>query len=98
MTNTNSNNGQGYPPSVLIVEDSPPQALKLKLALEHNGCNVYWSETGLGGLGMAQEKIFDLIVLDVELPDINGFEVCKSYAYHARPSRKCASWIRSRCS
>ena len=77
MTNTNSNNGQGYPPSVLIVEDSPPQALKLKLALEHNGCNVYWSETGLGGLGMAQEKIFDLIVLDVELPDINGFEVCR---------------------
>ncbi len=64
-------------PSILIVEDSPPQALKLKLALEHNGCSVYWSETGLGGLGMAQQKRFDLIVLDVELPDINGFEVCR---------------------
>jgi DNA-binding response OmpR family regulator len=73
-----SNNGKSpYPFSVLLVEDSPPQALKVKLALENSGCHVYWSETGLGGLGIAQEKRFDLIVLDVELPDINGFEICR---------------------
>jgi DNA-binding response OmpR family regulator len=63
--------------SVLIVEDSQPQGLKLKLTLESNGCHVDWAETGLGGLEMAQQKHFDLIVLDIELPDINGFEVCK---------------------
>jgi DNA-binding response OmpR family regulator len=63
--------------SVLIVEDSQPQALKLKVTLENNGCHVDWAETGLGGLDMAQQKRFDLIVLDIELPDINGFEVCK---------------------
>jgi len=64
-------------PSILIVEDSPPQALKTKLTLESNGCQVHWAETGLSGLDAAQQKPFDLIVLDVELPDINGFEVCK---------------------
>jgi DNA-binding response OmpR family regulator len=63
--------------SVLIVEDSQPQALKLKLTLENNSCHVDWAETGLGGLELAQQKRFDLIVLDIELPDINGFEVCK---------------------
>jgi DNA-binding response OmpR family regulator len=82
MMNTNTHigpdNGQAmFPPSILIIEDSPPQALKLKLALEHEGCNVDWADTGFGGLEIAQQKCFDLIVLDIELPDTNGFEVCK---------------------
>ena len=65
-------------PAVLIVEDSPPQALKTKLALESTGCQVTWADTGLGGLDMARQDTFDLIVLDIELPDINGFEVCRN--------------------
>lgn len=73
-----SGRGQnGDRPAILIVEDSRPQALKLKLALEDNNCQVYWSETGLGGLSIAEDKELDLIVLDVELPDINGFEICQ---------------------
>jgi DNA-binding response OmpR family regulator len=67
----------GQMASILIVEDSPPQALKLKLALESSGCQVHWAETGLGGVDMARKNQFDLIVLDIELPDISGFEVCK---------------------
>jgi DNA-binding response OmpR family regulator len=75
---THSANGKISPSfSVLMVEDSPPQALKMKMALENDGCRVYWSETGWGGLGMAQQRPFDLIILDVELPDINGFEICR---------------------
>jgi DNA-binding response OmpR family regulator len=69
-------NRDGHP-LILIVEDSAPQALKLKLALETGGCQVHWAETGLGGLDIAHQKQFDLVVLDIELPDINGFEVCK---------------------
>jgi len=64
-------------PTVLIVEDSAPQALKVKLTLENNNCQVYWADTGIEGLNIAQQKQLDLIVLDIELPDINGFEVCK---------------------
>lgn len=78
----NTNNGHttnvSDRPSILIVEDSPPQALKTKLALESSGCQVTWADTGLGGLDMARQDTFDLIVLDIELPDINGFEVCQN--------------------
>jgi len=77
MNVDNNTNNERNHPSILIVEDSPPQALKLKLSLENNGCFVHWEDTGLGGVKAAQQDEFDLIVLDVELPDINGFEVCK---------------------
>ncbi|HMQ52963.1 MAG TPA: response regulator [Anaerolineae bacterium] len=63
--------------SVLMVEDSAPQALKTKLALETIGCSVYWADNGTEGLAAALKQKFDLIVLDIELPDINGFEICK---------------------
>lgn len=69
--------GNAKPPSILIIEDSHPQALKTKLTLESNGCQVQWADTGLGGLELARKHSFDLIVLDIELPDINGFDVCK---------------------
>ena len=64
--------------TVLIVEDSIPQALRLKLALENNGCQVDWAATGQAGLTLARQKNFNLIILDIELPDTTGFEVCKN--------------------
>jgi len=73
----NMNRQMDGQPTVLIVEDSAPQALKVKLTLENNNCQVYWADTGLEGLIIAQQKYLDLVVLDIELPDINGFEVCK---------------------
>ncbi len=79
-TNTHPGAGNGQmvePLSILIVEDSPPQAIKLKLMLESTGCHVCWADTGLAGLEIAKQKYFDLIVLDIELPDIDGFRVCR---------------------
>ncbi len=77
-TQIGSSNGETDSPlSILLVEDSPPQALKIKLTLESEGAHVYWADTGNGGLDIAQQRVFDLIVLDIELPDTNGFEVCK---------------------
>lgn len=62
---------------VLIVEDTPVQALRVKLVLERSGCYVQWADTGHGGITSAQNANFDLVILDIELPDISGFEVCK---------------------
>ncbi|GIK37743.1 MAG: response regulator [Chloroflexota bacterium] len=78
MTSNNSNAEAVYRPSILIVEDSPPQALKVKLVLESNGCQVVWADTGWAGVAAAKNQRFDLIVLDVELPDIDGFTVCRN--------------------
>ena len=63
--------------SILMVEDSPPQALKLKISLENNGYYVYWAGTGSEGLQVVKQRTFDLILLDIELPDTNGFEICR---------------------
>lgn len=77
MTSPNINGYTAYQPSVLLVEDSPPQALKVKVVLESHGCQVVWAETGWAGFEAAKNRTFDLIVLDVELPDIDGFTVCR---------------------
>lgn len=62
--------------SILLVEDTAVQAMRFKTNLEENGCTVRWVENGLDGLKAAREAYYDLIILDIELPDINGFEVC----------------------
>lgn len=77
MTTENTATLDKINPRILIVEDSPLQAQKIKLTLENNNCQVYWTETGQDGLDLAKEKYLDLIVLDIELPDITGFEVCR---------------------
>jgi len=77
MTTENTTTLNKINPRILIVEDSPLQAQKIKLTLENNNCQVYWTETGQDGLDLAKEKYLDLIVLDIELPDITGFEVCR---------------------
>lgn len=62
---------------VLIVEDSPTQAIKTKLILEGKNYEVFVAADGDEGLNKATELKPDLIVLDVYLPTMSGFEVCK---------------------
>jgi DNA-binding response OmpR family regulator len=64
------------PSTVLIVEDSPTQALHLQALLERKGLKVLLAHDGQVGLQMAQELRPDLIVLDLELPKMNGLQVC----------------------
>lgn len=63
--------------SILLVEDTPTQATRFITTLENGGCTVNWVETGLDGLAAARHGLYDLIILDIELPDIDGFEVCR---------------------
>jgi PleD family two-component response regulator len=68
---------RGVVKKVLIVEDSPTQAIKTKQILEGKGYEVYLAAEGNEGIGKATELKPDLIVLDIYLPTISGFEVCK---------------------
>lgn len=63
--------------TILLVEDSTTQALRLQALLEQAGLNVLWAQDGQAGLDMAQQWLPDLIVLDVQLPKMNGFQVCE---------------------
>lgn len=63
--------------TVLIVEDSPVQALALEHLLARQGLRVLCAPDGQSGVTMAQQHTPDVIVLDIEMPDMNGFEVCR---------------------
>lgn len=62
---------------VLIVEDEHPLAHALELKLGHEGYETVVAATGTAGLKAAQDENFDLILLDVILPEIDGFSVLK---------------------
>jgi DNA-binding response OmpR family regulator len=63
--------------TILIVEDSPAQALALKHLLREEGLRVLWAPDGLVGVTLAQQFMPDAIVLDVEMPRMGGFEACR---------------------
>jgi signal transduction histidine kinase/DNA-binding response OmpR family regulator len=62
-------------PLVLVVDDQQPAAVMLQRLFEHHGYTVECAYDGLSALRMAREKLPDLILLDVLMPGISGFEV-----------------------
>lgn len=63
--------------TILVVEDSPTQALLLEALLGETGHNVIWALDGRQGLAMARQMQPDLIILDLEMPELNGDEVLR---------------------
>jgi len=63
--------------TILVVEDSPTQALLLEALLGETGHNVIWALDGRQGLAMARQMQPDLIILDMEMPELNGDEVLR---------------------
>lgn len=64
--------------SVLVIEDEPVIADLVKLHLRDLGCQVKLAHDGIVGLAEAQAKQYDLIVLDLMLPGIDGLEICRN--------------------
>src|SRR5271168_229931 len=64
-------------PRVLVVDDEPNIRELVQVALKFHGCAVTTGATGSDALRLAATDQPDLIVLDVMLPDIDGFEVCR---------------------
>ena len=62
---------------ILVVEDDASILKGLKMNLELEGYSVIGAEDGEKGLALAWEEHPDLVILDVMLPKMNGFEVCK---------------------
>lgn len=62
---------------ILCIEDDAAILMPLRYALEREEWQVTWANTGSQAITFVQQQTFDFIILDVGLPDINGFDVCK---------------------
>jgi DNA-binding response OmpR family regulator len=64
-------------PHILIVEDDKKIAASIKLYLEHDGYKTALACDGYAALEVFRAKRFDLIILDLMLPGINGIDLCR---------------------
>jgi two-component system response regulator ArlR len=64
-------------PRILLVEDEQSIARFIELELQHEGFDVVHHSNGRLGLDSAKTEEFDVILLDVMLPELNGIEVCR---------------------
>ncbi len=65
-------------PTILIAEDEPQIANLVKFKLEKSGFQVLWGENGKQALELINEHKPDLVILDVMMPIMDGFEVLRA--------------------
>ncbi len=63
--------------NILYIEDNPDNMMLVKRALEARGYRLLEAVNGLTGVATAEQQEVDLILLDINLPDIDGYEVAR---------------------
>ena len=63
--------------NILYIEDNPDNMMLVKRALEARGYKLLEAINGLNGVAAAEIEEVDLILLDINLPDIDGYEVAR---------------------
>ena len=77
MENVESKNNSSPIYKVLVVDDTIEHLFFLSNILEHNKITTFHASNGKNALEFAQKENLDLILLDVSMPEMNGFEVCR---------------------
>ena len=62
---------------VLLIEDDSAMAQSIELMLKSEGFNVYTTDLGEEGVDLGKLYDYDIIILDLQLPDMSGFDVLK---------------------
>ena len=68
---------------ILIVDDSPSQLMGIRRIVEKLGHDALTAEDGAAGVEAAKREIPDLILMDVVMPNLNGFQATRSIAREA---------------
>ena len=71
--------------SVLIIEDNEQNMYMLSYLLENNNYNVIKAFNGIDGLQLAHDKHPEIILIDIQLPDMDGYEICNKLRYNGLP-------------
>lgn len=72
--------------NILYVEDNPDNMILVQRALEAHGYHLLKAVNGLSGVEMAEREEVDLILLDINLPDIDGYEVARRLRHSSKTS------------
>ena len=72
------------PPTILVVEDDPTLGRMLRDVLEAEGYQAVVAPSGEAGLSYALREVPELLLLDIMLPGMDGFEVVSKLRAHAR--------------
>lgn len=73
-------------PVVLVVEDEGDMQMLLRGLLEHQGFEVLIAGNGIEGLDLAEKRLPNAIILDIMLPKMDGFQVCRLLKYNEKYS------------
>ena len=71
--------------NILYIEDNPDNMLLVQRALESRGYKLLKAMNGLDGVETAEKEDIDLILLDINLPDIDGYEVARRLRKSNKP-------------
>jgi DNA-binding response OmpR family regulator len=64
------------PATVLIVDDDPYILMPLEFLMRKQGYNVFIARNGTEALALVASQTPDLILLDIMMPDVNGYDIC----------------------
>jgi two-component system, cell cycle response regulator DivK len=72
--------------NILYIEDNPDNMMLVKRALEARGYKLLQALNGVNGVAAAEKEEVDLILLDINLPDIDGYEVARRIRNSGKPA------------
>ncbi len=75
--------------NILCIEDNPDNMMLFKRVLESAGFTLRQAFNGLDGLKLAESEPVDIVLLDINLPDIDGYEVTRRLRQSSNPNAAC---------
>ncbi|QKG56268.1 response regulator [Hymenobacter sp. BRD128] len=78
-------------PAILLVDDEPNIVMSLEFLMRKNGYQVGIARNGTEALAAINQTPYDLVLLDVMMPDVDGYQVCRQL--RQRPDRTATKVI-----